>query len=109
MLLVVIAGASIPISSPWLRLMQKGICNVNTWKCFDSLVCSCVGSQHVAQVLSCCSELGRLSWGKGAVDPATEAHNAWLIEGRPQFHLGAKLPAHNNTWIVNMNSVSMGY
>lgn len=65
-----------------------------TWQCFDGLVCRCVSSEHVAQVLSCCGELGGFGWRKGAIDPPTEAHHAGLIEGCPQLHFGAKLPAH---------------
>lgn len=43
-----------------------------TWKCLDGFVGSRVGSQHVAQVLSCRGELSGFGRGEGAIDPATE-------------------------------------
>ena len=66
-----------------------------------------MGSEHVAQVLPCRSELGGLGRGKGAIDPATKAHHAWLIECCPQLHFGAKLPGHTHN--SDLHPHSHGY
>lgn len=46
-----------------------------------------MGSEKVEQVVACSGELGELGRRKGAIYPATEAHDIGLIEGRPQVHL----------------------
>ena len=55
----------------------------HTWHGLDSLVSSCVRSEHVAHVAPSCGPLNGFGGREGAVDPATEAHHSWLIEGGP--------------------------
>ena len=54
-------------------------------------------SQHVAHVQPGCGELSSFGGREGAIDPATETHDAWLIEGRPKLDFGAEMPAHTAT------------
>ncbi len=55
----------------------------HTWHGLDSLVSSCVRSEHVAHVAASCRPLDGFGGREGAIDPATEAHHSWLIEGGP--------------------------
>ncbi len=65
----------------------------HTWHGLDSLISSCMRSEHVAHVAPSCGPLDGFGGREGAIDPATEAHHSWLVEGGPELHLGTKVSA----------------